>query len=336
MAFNLTLCPFCGRDLDADGISFFVCESCGKRIYRARSALTAFLDRKPYGEEYEEIIEGAEHNPSKAFEHVNEIFDNTEEPDIDLYFTRAIIYTFAGEEGKARADWKKGLENIKDIKNIDAYIISACRCITEIIISREREFIDFNYKQFIGDVASDFAQAANISCKGIFYITVFRNFKIKFLAGDFADDDDLYQAVVKTLCSKIIPYGRNHKTVVSIITDILQDSEYDRETYEDDDNLVLHAYDLVQMYLKGYSENFSDNHNLAIFDHWSDESMSELDYIFGRIIESTSDSSALVSLSQLFHAQGEEIDIGKAVEDYVQKYLLIEPQDDTVSENPEM
>ncbi len=337
MAFNLTLCPFCGRDLSADELSYFICESCGKRIYRARSALTVFLNGKPYEEEYNDIIESAEHNPGKALEDLKVIFDSKEEPDTDLFFTRAIVYSLSGEEGKAHADWKKGLESIKDIKNIDAYIVSACRCITEVIIKREREFIEFDYLQFIKDVASVFAQAAEVSCRGIFYITVFRNMKIKFLAGEFSDDVELYQSIIKSICSKIIPYGRNYKTVVSIISDVLQDSEYDSDTYEDDDNLVLHIYDLTQMYLKGYSENYSDDRNLSIFEHWTDEQMESLDYLFGRIIESTSDSTILANLSQLFHAPTEEIDVGQAVDDYIQKYLLIEPpQKEAESENPEM
>ena len=134
MAFTIRLCPYCGGDISADEPGYYVCEECGKHTFRSRSNGTAFLANKPYESQFSGILSKIEDDPEDCLGKIEALFEETEEPNADMYFTRGNIYCELGEEGKALIDWKKGLELLSDLRYLDAYIVTVCKRIVKLIV----------------------------------------------------------------------------------------------------------------------------------------------------------------------------------------------------------
>ncbi len=334
MAFTIRLCPYCGGDISSDESGYYVCEECEKRTFRSRSNSKAFLQNKPYEDEYTKILNQSETDPKKALESINACISTTEEPNADMLFVRGVVYAMMGEEGKAHNDWKKGLELISDLRFIDSYIIPVCKCITEIIIMKEREFMDFNPVEYIDTMATDFGLKAHVSCRGIFYITTYRNFRMKMQSGSLDDDPDIYPTIIPMLMNRILAYGRDFRTQCNIIDEVLEDFHYDNETYVEDDYLRLHVCYILSQKYRGLSADFSDEHIARIFKHWNDENMFELEYWVDELMKSVKDDSILQKLRSLGSPNREAFNLDEAIEDYARKYLLISEDGKDLSEEP--
>ena len=332
MAFTIRLCPYCGGEISADDPGSYSCLECGKRTYRSRSNTKAFLDDKPYEDEYGKILLKAESDPKAALSMIEQKFEESDEPDSDMYFVRGNIHSALGEEGKAHNDWKKGLDLLTDMRPIDAYITAICKRIVDLTIEKEREFLDFNPMEYIDLIATEFALKAEVPCKGVFYITIYRNFRMKLLAGELEIDDDIYPTLIPQIIDKIIAYGRNFKTIVNIIDEVLDDFHYNNDTYEEDDNLKLHACFLIRNAFVKYGENYTDEHLSRIMRHWNDENMFELEYWADELMKSTNDKSILQTLRKIRSDEEREYDIEEAVDDYVKKYLLLSDDGKDLSE----
>ncbi len=331
MAFSIRFCPYCGADTTTESSGQYVCTECDRRIVRSRSNSNAFLMNKPYADEYSDIISQADTDPEKALKRINSVIDGSELPDTDMFFTRGLVYAALGEEGKAHIDWSKGLELMTDTRFLDAYIVAVCSRIVELICQKEREFKDFNPIEYIDQIATEFRLKGETPCKGVFYITIYRNFRMDQQAGAF-NDNDIYETIIPKILRRILAYGRNFKTVVSIVEEILEDFEYDPETYEEDDNLSLHVcYLLIKKY-EELSKDFSDEHLIRIFRHWNDENMFELEYWIGELLDSVRDSSLLQTFSKFRKTEGGDVDLQEAVDDYAKKMLLLSDDGEDLSE----
>jgi len=334
MAFSIRLCPYCGGEISADDPGSYLCLECGKRTYRSRSNSKAFLDGKPYEDEYSKILTKAESDPEGALSTVEQMFEETPEPNADMYFVRGIIHGMLDEEGKAHNDWKKGLELLTDMRNIDAYIVAVCKRIVDFIITKEREFLDFNPLEYINQISTEFGLKSEVPCKGVFYITIYRIFRMKLLAGELQIDDEIYPMIIPQIIDKIIAYGRNNRTIVNIIDEILDDFHYNDATYEEDDNLKLHLCFMIRNAFEKYGETFSDEHQVRIMRHWNDENMFELEYWADELMKSTRDVSILPVLRKIRHDEEGDYDLDSAVDDYVKKYLLLSDDGRDLSEEP--
>ena len=335
MAFTIKFCPFCGGGISLGDSGTFVCEECDKRIVRSRSNSNAFLANKPYGEEYSKIVAMASINPERAVDSIDSIIDDADEPNADMYFTRGIAYAAMGEEGKAHNDWKKGLDMITDLRFIDSYIVAISRPIVDIICMKEREFMDFKPVDYINNISNEFRLKADVPCRGIFYITIYRNFRMDLQAGKFTVDDDIYPEIIPRLVHMILAYGRNFQTTDAIIEEVLEDFEYNLETYEEDDNLKLHLCSMiVDKYLE-LSKDFSDAHLRRIFRHWNDENMYELEYWVDQLMIAVKDQSRLQTLRRLRLVDVGEFDLDAAAEYYARKFLLISETGEDLSEESE-
>ncbi len=327
MVFAIRLCPYCGGAIKADESGCYTCSECGKHTFRSRSNSKAFLLGKPYEEAYSDIMGVMEQDPKEALSQIDAIIEETEEPNPDMFIIRGLAYCSIGEEGKAHNDWKKGLDLITDVTNLDAYIVTICRRIAGLIVMKEREFLDFKPLEYIDLIATEFSLKGAVPCKGIFYITLYRDFRMGLQAGEFSCDDDIYPVVIPKILNRILVYGRNYQTTCGIIEEILEDFQYNDETYEEDDNLRLHlCYILRDKYLK-LSEGFTDEDVVRILRHWNDENMFELEYWMDELMKSVKDRTILKTLSKFTSSDNENFDLEEAVENYAKKYLLLLPEE---------
>ena len=332
MAFTIRLCPYCGGAISSDEAGYYVCSECEKRTFRSRSNAKAFLLNKPYENEYLQIINQIDSNPEKSVDAMDDIINNyEEEPEADMFFVRGMAFAAMGEEGKAHSDWKKGLDLITDLRFIDSYIIAVCKRIVDMTCMKEREYIAFNPIEYIDAISTEFGVKAEVPCKGIFYITVYRNFRMKHQSGELDDDPEIYPTIIPKLLTKILSYGRDFRTVNNIIEEILEDFHYDPDTYVEDDNLKLHMCSLLKSEYESLTENFSDEHKARIFKHWNDANMFDLEYWMDELMKSVKDDNILQKLRS-FGAPREDFDLNNAVEDYARKFLLLSEDGKDLSE----
>lgn len=334
MAFTIRLCPYCGGEISADDPGFYVCQECGKRTFRSRSNSRAFLLNKSYEAEYSDILNGTTERAKDSLDRIQSIMDGAEEITADMYFTRGIVYSALGEDGKAHNDWKKGLDALQDVRFIDAYITAVCKCIMETICLKEREFMDFNPIEYIDQISTEFSIKADVPCKGVFYITIYRNFRMYKQSGGLDDDEDIYPSIIPKLINRILAYGRNYRTVCSIIEEVLEDFDYNEDTYREDDNLRLHVCDLLKKSYEELGGNFSDEHIVRIFRHWNDSNMFELEYHLGELMKSVNDNSILMALRNFRSSAVDDFNLDEAVEDYAKRFLLLSEDGQDLSQNP--
>jgi len=333
MAYTIKLCPYCGGDISADESSYYVCQECGKRIFRSRTNVKAFLLNKPYEEEYSELLDNVR-DPEESLSKIKDIMAAANEPDCDMYFTRGLIYTELGEEGKAHSDWKKGLELMTDLRFIDAYIVAVCRRIADVICMKEREFIEFNPIEYIDAISTEFSVKAEVPTRGMFYVTIFRNFRMKLQAGELDDDFDIYSSITAKMASKILSYTRDYRVVMDVVEELFEDFHYNPETYEEDDNLRLHLCEMLVASYQEIAKNFSDEHIVRILRHWNDENMYELEYWMDELMKSARTNSPLRRLRSLVGSENDNIDLSEGVDEFARKYLLVSDEGEDLSQEP--
>jgi len=332
MSFTIRLCPFCGGDISSEETGYYVCEDCGKRTFRSRSNDKAFLLNKPYEEGYSKILGLIDAAPKKGLEEIDAVIVDTEEPNPDMFFTRGLLYTALGEEGKAHNDWKRGLELLDDVRWIDAYIIPICKRVMELICMKERDFITFDPVEYLDTISTEFGIKAGVPCRGIFYITLYRNFRMKYQSGGMEGQEDVYHSIIRTIIRRILAYGRNFRTNVSIIEEVLEDFHYDPDTYLEDDELLLHLWSTLRQKYLELSKDFSDEHLVRIFRHWNDQNMFDMEYWVDQLMDSVKDDSILQKLRSLGSENREKYDLETAAEDFVRKSLLLSADGEDLSE----
>jgi len=201
----------------------------------------------------------------------------------------------------------------------------------EIMYLKETEFIEFNPREYIDSISTEFSLKCEAPTRGIFYITTYRIFRIAIQGGTLENDDDVYSTIISKLIGRILVYGRNFRTVCDIIEEALEDFHYNPDTYIEDDNLKLHLSDLLRQKYLTLSKDFSDEHITRIFRHWNDENMYELEYWMTELIDSLEDVSLLQKLHDLVSSEKEGYDLDQAVEDYARKFLLLDKDGNDLS-----
>ena len=196
--------------------------------------------------------------------------------------------------------------------------------------------MEFNPVEYIDSIATDFSLRGEIPCKGIFYITIYRNFRMGLQAGEYDAEDEVYSNIMLKVLKRILAYGRNYQTTSNIIEEVLEDFEYDEETYEEDDNLKLHLCSLIKNHYDALGGNFSDPHIVRIIRHWNDENMFELEYWVDELMKSVKDNSILQALNRFRSVEDEKFDLEEATEDYVRKFLLLSETGEDLSEETQV
>ena len=275
MDFALTSCPYCGRAVDSSDPARYVCQSCGKYIYRNRSDTYSFIRPSEIEDRFRDIFSAvADGNDRKAMDIANDLVESTEDADHDSFFVRGYVNAIKGEDGKALADWKKGWELLSNDRNLDAYVCLVSRAIASMIIYKEREFIEFNVVAHVDRLCDDIDGSTGMSCKSFVYYSILEN--CLDLAKEMDEEErKVLKDVIPNLLRRAVAYQRNYWRLAEVIDWYLRFIDFHEETYEDDDNEVPHVYYLIGKTFQEHLSRMTDEDRIRIFDRWDDKSLRE-------------------------------------------------------------
>ncbi len=332
MDFVLMSCPYCSRTVDSSDPKRYVCLSCGKSIYTDRTNARAFIRPGEIEESFHAALDAIfEDNEKKALDIANDLVESTEECDRDSLFLRGFILSEIGEDGKALADWRRGLELLSNDPNLDAYVCMMSKAIADMILYKEREFIEFKAISHIDKLCEDIDSCTGMSCKAFVYYSVYLN--CLDLSRDTEDEEDVteFDDIIPLMMKRIIAYHRNYWCLSRIIQEYLTSIDYNAETYEDDDNMVPHTYDLIAQYLDDHIAYLSEDDRVRIFDRWDDSSLKDnIEPLLDSLLKQKIGLRTILHRKELEEAP-QEID---AVHAYVDKCLLSEYTDEYVPQLP--
>ncbi len=332
MNFILMSCPYCSRTVDSSEPSRYVCLSCGKFIYTDRSNKHAFIRSSEIEDRIKDILDGMdEDSAKKSLEIADDLVEATESADPDSLFLRGYVYAEIGEDGKALTDWRKGLEIVSNNVNLDAYLCLMSKAVADMILFKEREFIEFNVASYIDKLCDDINAFTGMSCKAFFYYSVYIN-SIENSRGTEDGEVTEYEDVMPLLFKRVVAYHRNYWCLPRIIHEYLGYVDYSAKTYDDDDNEIPHIYDLIRRYLAKRISGMTEEDRLRIFDRWNDKSLKdEIEPMLDSLLKQRSN----IIGGFLKKNENEDDNQPEEIHTYVDKCLLIAPDQDKASETIE-
>ena len=333
MDFALMFCPYCSGDIDSTDGSRYLCKGCGKSIYTDRESIRHFIRPGELEDTFREALDALEDdNPKKALALADDILKASEETDFDAFFLRGAVYAHDGEDGKAFNDWKRGLELLSVYTNIDAYVCLMSRCVSEMIFDKEQEFVEFHPVKYIDRLCDEIHANTNESCKAFFYYSVYMEYR-RILGRNDASGDEGFNEIVPELFRKVVAYHRNYWCLPRIIDEYLAAIGYDRETYEEDDMVEAHVYDLIAERLRAYTGGMTPDDMHRIHGLWDDTSLRMVEERLDALVPHDDMLGKLLSRKP---SEGAPADLDSAVDAYVRKCLLLDEDEDTASEEPEV
>ena len=330
MDFELMFCPYCGGDIDSSDESKYLCKGCGKNIYTDRESLYHFIRPGELIDSFKDALAALEDdNTAKATAIADDILAASEDKDFDAYFLRGAVYARLGEDGKAAMDWKRGMELLTVYTNIDAYVCLMSRCISEMIYSKEEEFIDFQPLKYIDAICDEIHASTGESCKAFFYYNVYLEYK-KILGRNDKNSDEVFTEVVPKLFRRIVAYHRNLWCLTRVIEEYLASIGYDPETYEDDDLEDAHIYDLLAKCLRKYTGDMTVEQMRDVMEKWDDDKLKLNEESLDAIMPH---QSGVLSKLLSRKSDAEPVDPEVAVECYVRHLLLLDVQETEEAES---
>ena len=275
MDFVLMSCPYCGRTVDSSDPDGYVCESCGKIILADRTDVFAFVRPEASADRVKEGLRAVlDDNAKRAMEIADGLVDEVGCCNHDPYFLRGFIHAVTGEDGKALADWKKGMELLSNDVDLDAYVCLMSAGISRMLLYKEREFIEFNVVSYVDKLTEDIDSCTGMSCRSFVYYTIYLDCvnminTLPESEGKFLED------VIPELFRRTVAYHRNYWCLARIIGEYLDFIGYDPLTFVEDDNETPHVYDLIRKEIDAHIENMTEADRLRIFDRWDDRSLRE-------------------------------------------------------------
>lgn len=269
-------CPYCGRSVEPGDIP--TCMSCGKAVYLDRDTLRNITDRseEPRLSKVVDCLDDG--NYEKAMAISNELA--AEYPGSPgVMFLRGAVYAYHGEDGKALADWKVGMENIQDLSNVDAYLTAAVRSLTEMLCYQEEHFIDIDRVKCIDRVSSGFDKYTGNSVRGLIYMEIFLALSDRMTQRE-AEGLDTYDDIVREMFERAMVYCRDYRILPSFIDAYLCTLDYNEDTYEEDDMYAGHILYSIARVMELYLVNLTDDQLLDIMDQWDDDGMAVLDEMY--------------------------------------------------------
>ena len=332
MDFALMSCPYCGRAVDSSDPERYVCQSCGKIVNVCRDDVSSFIRPSEIEDRFREVICAvADDNTKKAMDIAEDLIESTGSSNHDCYFIRGYVYAEMGEDGKALADWRKGLELLSNDVRLDSYICMMSEAIADMILYKEKEFIEFNVLAHVDRLCDDIDTCTGMSCKAFVYYTIYRDCVcMSRTQDDDGDGTDYFKDVIPALFRRVVAYHRNYWCLPRIIDEYLEYSGYNAETYSEDDNDVLHIYDLIRIGLWSRISTMTDEDRIRIFDRWDDKSLKEfIEPMLDTLIGSKKGIKGLLRKKE----ESEGAEVPESVHAYVDKCLLIEaPAEEPVEE----
>ncbi len=271
MDFFLMSCPFCGRTVESSESGVHLCSVCGKIIRSSRKDLVSCV--RPGGDEetFRRVLDlVGEGETAKALEAAEALVEATD-GDQDAYFLRGYVNAVSGEDGRAHADWVKGLELLPDSVNIHAYICLMARGVAELIYHDQEEFISFDHLAYVEKLCDRINECAGIGVRGLFYYTLYRDCLDIVAETDTGEERHILWDVIPDIFRKTVAYNHDYLRLVMIVSEHLEQIGYSKETYEDDDYGTPHVYDLIRCEFAARLVSIEAEDRLRIFDHWTDE-----------------------------------------------------------------
>ena len=321
MDFAFMSCPYCGRTLDSTDQSKYVCQSCGKNIYKDRANVLAFIRPGEIEDRFNGIFDAlSDGNEKKAREIAGDLVDSTDCCDHDSLFVRGYVYAEIGEDGKAFADWKKGFEMLSNDINLDAYICLVSKAMADMIAFKEKEFVEFNVVSYTDKLCEEIDSTTGMSCKAFVYYSIYRNC-LNLTRQQDSDEPVELKDVLPNLFRRVVAYHRNSVCLGRIIEEYLDNLGYNPETFDEDDNVTAHVYDMIRICLEDHVSKMTEEDRIRVFDRWDDKSLKEN-------IEPLIDSMVGPKkglLGKLRKKDGSDVSSSdNIVHNYVDKYLLID------------
>ena len=335
MDFELMFCPYCGGNIDSSDESRYLCKECGKSIYTDRESLSHFIRPGELVDSFKDALAALEDdNTNKAISIADDILKASEDKDFDAYFLRGAVYAHLGEDGKAANDWRKGMELLTVYTNIDAYVCLMSRCISEMIYSKEEEFIDFHPVKYIDALCDGIHQYTGESCKAFFYYTIYRDYR-SLMGSLQAEGKETFTDVIPKLFRRIVECHHNFWCLIRIIDEYLVSVGYNADTYVDDEMEEFHVYDLIRKDLISYTSKMDEGDMRRIMAYWDDVKLKENEVRLESILPRMKDVGVIGMLLAKRSAPQDQngIDEPDAVDAYVRHCLLMDLDE---SEKPEM
>ncbi len=233
------------------------------------------------------------------------------------YLMRAVAYCYMREDGKALMDWKTSISLMEKSWKMDAYVCIISKSVSDLIIADEREFVDFDYLSHIDRVCEALDERLECNCKGFVYLTVFTCFMSSYF-GMEEEEKEQCKEVIPNLAQRTIAYSRDVNVIRDVINECFGISDYDEETYEEDDNYDLHSLDEI---LKRIEKNLPDADKDEFPGMWTDAEMKTvLEGYLAAILACEGDNKPLEKYAK---KAGTMTELDLAIEDYARKYLRI-------------
>lgn len=322
-------CPYCGRAVDSTDPKKYMCQSCGKFIYTDRKDVTAFIRPGELEDRFKEVFEAIDDaNEKKAMDIAEDLIETTEGNDHDSFFIRGYVYEMIGEDGKAIADWRKGLEMLSNDVNLDGYVCLMSKAICDMILYKEREYIEFNVLAHIDRLTDDIDACTGMSTKAFVYYSVYRDCMDKVKGMDGGEEETYLKDIIPLLFRRVVAYHRNLWCLSRIIDEYLAYVGYNPDTYEEDDNEVAHVYDLIRINLNQHIAQMTEEDRIRIFDRWDDKSLKDnIEPLLDNMIGAKKSLLGLIRKKD----ESETLSIDDVVAAYVDKILLIEAPEEPVA-----
>lgn len=323
MDFELMYCPYCGGDIDSTDESRYTCRSCGKFIYTDRECIRHFIRPGELEANFEEALDSLEdENPKKALSEADELLRLSEDADFDAYFLRGAVYASIGEDGKAAMDWKRGLELLNVYTNIDAYICLMAKCISNMVYSKEEEFVEFDPVKYIDRICDEIRENTNESCKSFFFYNVYMDYRALIGRKD-VNSNETFSEVVPKLFRKVVAYHHNFWCLEGIIDDYLASIGYNPDTYEEDDMEQAHVYECIARNLRKYTSGMTENDMRRIMGSWDDNSLKLMEERLDAMMPTVEGFKLGKILSR--KPEAPPVDLEVAADTYARIALLLDP-----------
>ena len=312
MDVTLESCPYCGGSVSPENNGIFICKSCCKKLLVNRTDKFSFIEDGPRRDTMVEILSIAEEGRcEEALKSIDAMIEETPE-DQDAIFLRGTILALMGEDGKAFADWKKGISLLNDATHIDSYVCLICSTVADMIYQKESEFVEFDYVRYTDRVSQLFSEAARGSFKAFTFYTVYVDF-VSILTSIDGENARQFFYVLPSLFRNVVVYHNNYACLSRVISEYLDFIGYNEDTYDDDDMIQCHLYDMVGKSFAVKCANISPERLKEIQEHWNDENMKVLDEEF-------------TMMENIAHGRSKKKDISleEAVDAYTDKCLFID------------
>lgn len=317
-------CPYCGGTVEPGDKP--ACASCGRMVYSQRHTLRNITDRREEPRLSKIVDYLDDNNQEKAMSIANELVSECDS-NADYLFLRGAVFAHYGEDGKALADWKAGLENLQTLTDVDAYVCVITESVTKMLCYQEEHFIEIDRLKLIDRVCSGFFKMLGVSVKGLIYWDICYALREE-MARRESEGKDTYDDIVREVFERALVYCRDYRLLPAFIDCYLCSIGFCEDTYDDDDMYTEHMFYSIARVIEMYTSTMTGQQLVDIMNEWDDEHMTMLEDLF-KGLKSFGKSDGMVH-KILKHVNAEEVaetdaELEGDVDIYVRRCLRLDP-----------